>query len=253
MATGPNLDIYSPTSKEENKKLERLFKPPEFFAFTWALSHSMGNMSKIKVPAAQPYIQAFKKLSDTTAADANAMDGYFLSYCDTCASLSKWVNMGSGTDKGWKVNPKDYYRPMRIFLSRFIFHNSAISQELGARDYYYIFRLLKKCLQDDLETLKAVEDKTYRRSLGNRLWVTAFWPLRWLLRRMLPKSLYKCTSKDNLLAQAKVDRLVFYLQQAMEENQIFTFDPPQEQITKKIDLGDGTSLGLDNQGGVYWG
>ncbi|MCE5230799.1 hypothetical protein LLG95_14575 [bacterium] len=247
MATGPNLKIFSAAKPGPDKLLETLFTPPEFFEFAWGISYAMNWTYKITDERAKPILEKLKKLTSTTAADSAEMNGYFLSYCELCAKSGEWVKALSGKGHGWTANPKDFDHGIRIFVSRFIFHNSEISRRCDAGEYLMIFKMLKYCLQKSLEYLNEVEQGKHRPGIKQRLFNLITWPFTLLVS----KSTLNCKPDVCATALAKADRLLVYLEKAANEGAVFTFDPPPDQITKTLDLGNGTSIGMDDQGRVY--
>lgn len=247
MATGPNLKIFSSAKPGPDKTVETLFTPPEFFAFAWGLSYAMNWTYKIADERAKPIIEKLKKLTSTTAGDSAQMNGYFLSYCELCSKSGEWMKALSGKGRGWTANPKDFDHGVRIFVSRFIFHNSEISARRDAGEYLTIFKLAKYCLQKALEYTQEVAAGKHRPSFKQRIMNIVTWPFTLLVS----KSTLECKSEVCATALAKAERLIFYLQKAADEGAVFTFDPPPEQLAKTLDLGNGTSIGMDDQGGVY--
>jgi hypothetical protein len=237
MPTAPHISVYELIHGEPSREMEALCAPDGFYALAAAMTYIESTFLAVENKELQPIVKGYKNITAKGPEEAFAPLDWYFKTCEECAIITE--------DKEWIARREDFSKSVLIYLLFLIFHGQEINQS-NARGHRLILQLFARLIGDE------IKDWDVPFPLLVRITKIALFPVRPLLRRLIPRAARDMKKEKMQQGLEVLQRLLRYLESAMNEKRVFTFEKPADQTEKQVSLG-GLNIGIDRQGRINFG
>lgn len=235
MASAPHITLYELFEDQPSKKIEVLFSPDQLYALAEAMSYVEYMFLAEADPELKPIVVFYKKVVQ----GCPGLDEVFANFCAACIDIATLAGKPE-----WKTDPQQYSRNVCTFLAFVLFSGKRIDQ--GTMAPLMVLRLFERYLKYELAHWN---DSIFS---PDKLVQLIFAPIHFLFRKSFPPCFHKRRQAAAAAGREALERLARIYEQAKDENRIFTFEEPEDQFEKTLDLG-GLKIRADKDGGIFFG
>jgi hypothetical protein len=219
MVSAPRISVYELLPNGKSNKVGDLFTPDQLYALGITISYVEDDLLEQTHETLKELVAMYKNSAEKFGKfAAEAMSGYF----ENCAQIATL-----GDKPEWKCDPADMTPGAKAQLFFLFFSGMKIEKEEAA-GLIFVMKVYRKLVEQALGLQK--------RELPLPLKL-----LHFIVRRILrikPKP-YIAKFDESMSAKGleAIDRLQRVYQMALEGDRVFTFDLPESETERMIDLG----------------
>lgn len=237
MPTAPHIHIYEIVSPESSREIGSLCAPDGFYAMAAAMTYVEPLIDTVKTKEQQAIAACFARyVEHANKSDFAALDWYFTT-CGECGILAE--------KKEWIAQRRDFSKRVMGYLLVIIFQGHEIEPQ-SAKVNRAILQLFA-CLIDE-----EIKDRGIPLSMMSRIFKIVLFPVFPLLDRLVPRAARNLTTQDLRAGLEVLHQLLHYMHLSTDENRVFTFEQPADQIEDRVSFG-GFQMGTDRQGRTVLG
>ncbi len=235
MATAPQINVYEIIEGKPSVDRGKMFPSPDyFFALATAISSAEDVFLRMDDEILISAIRLYKKWKSSPPPEAEQAFEWF---CRTCSDVARMTG-----DESWKAVPSDFSKGARALLAITFLLHEAIDEETANRLALF-YKGFEAAIEFSIE-----DDKKPRTTLMSVVRVILF-PIRPLLRRIAPPYYRAFDEELGEKARTALSRVIKLLKFAGLDGRQFTFDAPEDQIEKSLDLG-GLNIAVGKDGSI---
>lgn len=230
MATAPEMFVYEITPGQPSRKAGVLMTPDQFYALALAMSFVEDEFLDLTEKHVRPFVEIYK---DIASDKSPAIEEVFTSYCTFCNFYSRTHNRVD-----WRIDPNDFTRGVRNYLTSTFLVSDEFDAELAmaVRPVYLTFGSFIKHYEE-------IWDNSLTLSRLSKILIRLAQKIYHLIKtppvcQMKMEKVYLTTAREAL---ERIDRIGAL---AMDQNRVFSFMPPQDEVEQVIKVGDSTHMQL---------